>query len=540
MMTPTRYSPVLLLAFLLWSGCATQQSIPAGQLDLANASIQQLQDAMASGELTSRELVSLYLQRIDALDQNGPAINSILQINPEALTIADALDRERHERGPRGPLHGIPILLKDNIDTADQMETTAGSLALLGTRPERDAFIVERLREAGAVILGKTNLSEWANFRSTKSSSGWSARGGQARNPYALDRNTSGSSSGSGSAVAAGFAAASVGTETDGSIVSPASHTGIVGVKPTVGLLSRSGIIPIAGSQDTAGPMARSVRDAAILLGAMSGVDPRDRTTAASEGRKHADYTQFLRADALRGKRIGVLRSPSFGFPATVSPVLEASIEALRRAGAEVIEVEMPTLGQYFDSEYEVLLYEFRHELNAFLAARPGSQVRSLEELIEFNRQNAERQLPYFGQEILEMAATKGPLTDEAYLEALAKNHQLSREKGIDAVLTGHSLDALVAITNGPAHLIDLVNGDAFTGGSSTVAAVSGYPSITVPAGYVRGLPIGLSFFAEAWSEPKLLALAYAFEQETMVRRAPEFRPTAEIPAAAYRRQESP
>ncbi|HYA48072.1 MAG TPA: amidase, partial [Burkholderiales bacterium] len=486
---------------------------------------------MASGAATSESLVSLYLKRIEDIDRAGPALNAVIETNPEALTIARELDRERREKRPRGPLHGVPILIKDNIDTADRMETTAGSLALLGSKPARDAFVVERLRAAGAVIIGKTNLSEWANFRSSRSTSGWSGRGGQTRNPYALDRNPSGSSSGSAAAVSANLAAGAVGTETDGSIVSPSSVCGIVGLKPTVGLVSRSGIVPIAHSQDTAGPMARTVADAATLLGAMTGIDPADAATAAGRGKALADYREFLKPDGLRGARIGILRAEAFNFGRKLDPILQGVVEALKKAGAEVVDpVEFPTVGKTDGSEYEVLLYEFKTDLATYLAGRPGAPIRSVEDLMAFDKKNADRELPFFGQEILEAAAKKGPLTDKAYRDALAKDHDLMRAKGLDAALDKHKLDALIALTNGPAHLTDLVNGDSFSGSSSSPAAVAGYPTITLPAGSVNGLPVGVSFIGRAWSEPVLIRLAYGLERALAARRAPRFLATAEIP----------
>ena len=497
---------------------------------LEEATIAGLQEMMTSGQETSESLVRRYLERIDKIDRGGPGLNAIIQTNPDALAIARELDRERQEKGPRGPLHGIPIVIKDNIDTADGMETTAGSLALLGSKPARDAFVVERLRAAGAVILAKTNLSEWANFRSTRSTSGWSGRGGQTKNPYALDRNPSGSSSGSAAAVSANLAAAGVGTETDGSIVSPASCCGLVGLKPTVGLVSRSGIVPIAHSQDTAGPMARTVADAATLLGAMAGPDANDAATQTTGVRLFKDYREFLKPGGLRGARIGVLRARPFNFANTLDPILKNAVDAMRKEGAEVIDpVEFPTLGQADDAEYEVLLYEFKADLEAYLAARPGASVRTLDDLIAFDEKNAGREMAFFGQEIVERAAKKGPLTDKAYLEALAKCRELMREKGIDAVLAEHKLDALVVLTNGPAHLTDLVNGDSFSGSSSSPAAVAGYPTITLPAGDVFGLPVGISFIGKAWSEPELIRLAYGLEQALGMRKAPRLLPTVDL-----------
>lgn len=501
---------------------------PPESFELEELTISDLQHGLASGKDTSKSLVRKYLERIKDVDRSGPAVNSVIEINTEAEAIAEALDRERKSKGARGPLHGIPILIKDNIDTADRMMTTAGSLALLNSHATRDAFIVQRLRHAGAVILGKTNLSEWANFRSTHSSSGWSGRGGQTKNPYALDRNPCGSSSGSGAATAANMCAGSIGTETDGSIVCPSSANSLVGIKPTLGLVSRSGIIPIAHSQDTAGPMTRTVADGAILLGALIGVDLRDSATGASQGKSFADYTQFLKKDALRGARLGVARK-FFGFNDRVDQQLNALIAEMKSLGAIVIDpAEIPTTGKFDDSELQVLLYEFKADLNAYLAGRaPAAQVRSLKQLIEFNEKNREREMPYFGQELFIRAEAKGPLSSKEYRAALQKNHRLSRTQGIDFVMRRHRLDALLAPTGGPAWPTDWLNGDHFTGGYSTASAVAGYPHITVPAGYVFGLPFGLSFFGAAYSEPKLIGLAYAFEQATKVRRRPQFLPTA-------------
>lgn len=515
--------PRIAPAFALALALALVSTPLQATVRLDQATVPDLQRMLTSGELSSVDLVSFYLRRIEKIDRMGPELNSVIELNPDAIAIARALDAERAKSGARSPLHGIPVLIKDNIDTADGMQTTAGSLALLGSKPERDAFVVERLRAAGAIILGKTNLSEWANFRSTKSVSGWSGRGGQTRNPYVLDRNSSGSSSGSAVAVASGIAPIAVGTETDGSIVSPASVCGIVGLKPTVGLVSRSGIVPIAHSQDTAGPMARTVADVALLLGALAGGDPRDAETKNSGEHIPPDYTKFLDANALEGARIGVVRSKSFGLGPKVEPILESSIAAMKAKGATIVEVEIEKLETIGESEFEVLLYEFKADLEAYLAARPGAKLKTIDDLIAFNKANAEKELPYFGQEIFEMAAKKGPLTDKEYLDALAKNHEVTRTKGIDAVIESHKLDALVAIANGPSWPIDLVNGDAYTGGASSPAAVAGYPSITVPAGQVLGLPVGLLFFGKAWSEPKLIGLAYAFEQTTKAWSEPKF-----------------
>jgi amidase len=485
---------------------------------------------MASGEYTARSLVTQYLERIDQLDRQGPALRHVLDRNPDALDIADALDAERKAGRLRGPLHGIPVVVKDNIDTADRMTTTAGSLALEGSIAPRDAFIVQRLRAAGAVILAKTNLTEWANFRSMHASSGWSSRGGQGRNPYALDRSPCGSSSGTGGAIAASYAAVGVGTETDGSIVCPAAAMSLVGIKPTVGLVSRSGIIPIAHSQDTAGPMARTVTDAAILLSALAGTDPRDPETA--KGAPHlADYAAGLDAGALRGARIGIARRRLFGYSEETDRIAEQAIAALRDAGAVIVDpTDIPHVGEHDDREFTVLLYEFKADLNAYLAGLGSrARVRSLADAIRFNEEHRDRVMPYFGQEIFHMAEAKGPLTEKEYLDALAMNLQLARDQGIDRVMTEHRLDALVAPTGHPVWPIDLVNGDHFLGGSSNVAAVAGYPHVTVPAGYAFGLPVGISFIGRAWSEPALVRLAYAFEQTTNVRRPPDFAPSAKL-----------
>jgi len=495
---------------------------------------------MASGKYTAHSITEKYLARIEEVDKHGPALGSVLEVNPDALAIADALDKERKDGHVRGPLHGILVLIKDNIDTADRMQTTAGSLALLGSKPVRDSFVAQKLREAGAVILGKTNLSEWANIRSSHSSSGWSGRGGQTKNPYALDRNPCGSSSGSGAATAANLCAVAVGTETDGSVVCPSSANGLVGIKPTLGLISRAGIIPISHSQDTAGPMARTVRDVAILLGALAGADPRDEATAASTGKEQTDYTRFLDPNGLSGARIGVARK-YFWFSAcscsgspnstmeSVDQLMNGLFDQMKRAGAEIVDpADLPTFGKFDDSEFQVMLYELKADLNAYLAGRPGAP-KSLQEIIEFNDRNREKEMPYFGQDIFLMSQAKGPLTEEAYTKALAANHQLSRAEGIDALMDQYHLDAIVAPTAGPAWTTDLLNGDHALGGSSNAAAVAGYPDITVPAGFIFGMPVGISFFGRAWSEPTLLKLAYGFEQMTKVRKAPEFLPTLPI-----------
>lgn len=493
--------------------------------ELDEITIADLQSGMASGKFSARSITEKYLARIEEIDRHGPAINSVIEINPDSLATADALDKERKDQHVRGPMHGIPVLIKDNIDTADRMQTTAGSLALLGSKPVRDSFVAQKLREAGAVILGKTNLSEWANIRSSHSSSGWSARGGQTLNPYVLDRNPCGSSSGSGAATAANLCAVAVGSETDGSVVCPASANGLVGIKPTLGLISRSGIIPIAHSQDTAGPMARTVRDAAILLGALAGADPRDSATAASEGKSSTDYTKFLDPHGLRGARIGVARK-YFGGNDAQDQLMNNLIEAMKRQGAEIIDpADLPTHGKFDKTELVVLLYELKADLNAYLAARPGAPA-SLKDIIDFNESNRDKEMPYFGQDLFIKAEAKGSLSEKEYTDALEANHGLSRQEGIDAVMDQFHLDAIMAPTAGPAWLTDLVDGDHDLGGSSNAAAVAGYPDIAVPAGFVSGLPVGISFFGRAWSEPVLLKIAYSFEQTIQSRRPPRFLPT--------------
>jgi amidase len=489
--------------------------------------VAELSAMMERGELTSRALVERYLQRIAAVDKRGPAINAVIELNPDAQAIAAAMDAERKAGKVRGPLHGIPVLIKDNIDSADQMRTTAGSLALADSRPLQDAFIVQRLRAAGAVLLGKTNLSEWANYRSTRSTSGWTGRGGLTHNPYVLDRNCSGSSSGTGAALASDLATIGIGTETDGSIISPASICGLVGIKPTLGLWSRSGIIPIAASQDTAGPMCRTVADAAALLGALTGVDPRDGATKASAGHARADYRSFLQAGALRGARIGVARAQA-GFNPDVDRAFDRAIAAMKDAGAVIVDpASLPTPPQLGPAETLVLDYEFKAGLNAYLASRgPTVAVKSLAELIAWNEREAAREMPWFGQEIFIRAQKSGPLTAKKYLDARATCLRLTRTQGIDAVMAKHRLDAIILPSNQPAWPTDLLNGDHFTGGDTTYAAVSGYPSITVPMGMVHGLPVGVSFIGRAWEEGRLLSYAFAFEQSTKARRAPAFRAT--------------
>jgi amidase len=539
----------LLIAAALCAGAAAAAQSPAAQrFDLEEATIAALQQRMQSGQETSRSLVDKYLQRIEALDRSGPALHSVLEVNPDARAIADQLDAERKSGRTRGPMHGIPVLIKDNIATADRMMTTAGSLALAGATPPKDAFIVMRLREAGAVILGKTNLSEWANFRSTHSTSGWSGRGGQTKNPYALDRNPSGSSSGTGASIAANLAVVGIGTETDGSIVSPSNNNGLVGMKPTLGLVSRTGIVPIAHSQDTAGPMTRTVADAATLLAAIAGPDPEDAATirrqavrpvsgqalprGSGAGRGAAvDYTASLDPDGLKGARIGVVRNKYFGSSPAADALAEAAIAVMKQRGATIVDpANIATLGKFDDGEFDVLLYEFKADLNKYLTwLGAASLVHSLKDVIAFNDAHKDREMPYFGQEIMTMAEKKGPLTEPKYLAEVARNRQMAGALGIDATMTKYQLDALVAPTSGPASLIDLVNGDSGGGSSpSTVTSVAGYPNITVPDGFYRGLPVGLSFFGRAWSEATLFKLAYAYEQATKHRKPPVFAASAD------------
>ena len=511
------------------SPSSSSSTIPAFELD--ELTVVDLQKRMASGADSAKTLCEKYIARIEAVDRGGPTLRSVLEINPDALAIAASLDAERKAGKVRGPLHGIPVLIKDNVGTADRMQTTAGSLALVGAIPASDAAIVKRLRDAGAVILGKTNLSEWANFRSTHSSSGWSGRGGQCRNPYALDRDPSGSSSGSGAAAAASLCAVTVGTETDGSIVSPSNNCALVGFKPTLGLVSRTGIIPIAHSQDTAGPMTRTVADAAALLSAMCGFDPADPTTRELAGKPPVDYTAFLDRKGLAGMRIGVPRKKLYGQSPAADAVAEAALDAMRREGAIIVDpADIATLGDTDDSEFEVLLYEFKANLNLYLAGLGNrTPYRTLKDLIAFNQKNRESEMPYFAQEIFEKAEAKGPLTEKTYLDALAKDVRLTRAEGIDKTMDEHRLDCLVAPTSAPASLIDLVNGSYGPGGSSSFPAIAGYPDVTVPAGWSFGLPVGLSFFGRAGSEPTLFKIAYAFEQATKARKPPKFLPTADL-----------
>ncbi|NPE09995.1 MAG: amidase, partial [Asgard group archaeon] len=482
------------------------------------------------GKLTAKQLVKKYLERINKIDKSGPTINSIIELNPDAIKIAENLDQVRKEDNSLGPLHGIPILIKDNITTADKMMTTAGSLALEGFRSTRDAFIVQKLRAAGAIILGKTNLSEWANFRSARSTSGWSSRGGQARNPYVLDRSPCGSSSGSASAVAANLCSVSIGTETDGSIICPAHVNSVVGVKPSIGLVSRTGIIPISHNQDTAGPMGRSVEDAAILLSAMVGVDLEDAQSVKNEKDIPSDYTEFLDVNGLKDTRIGVARI-FFGRNDLVNKLIDKAIEKMEKAGAVIVDnVKLESLKELRDPEYEVLLYDFKNDMNEFLVKFvPEEFPQTMKDLIEFNEKHKERVMPYFGQEHFIKAEEKGPLTEEAYKEALEKCHKYSQEEGIDLAIKENVLDAIVAPTGGPTWPMDLVNGDSFSGGSSSLAAVSGYANITVPAGYIFGLPVGISFFSGAFQEPTLLKIAYAFEQLEKIRQPPKYLETLKI-----------
>jgi len=510
------------------SAPATENRFSISPFALDEATLADLQSAMASGRMTAHSVTQQYLDRIHALDRTGPTLRSVIEINPDALSIADTLDRERKAGRVRGPLHGIPILVKDNINTADRMTTTAGSYALAGSIPLQDATIAARLRAAGAILLGKTNLSEWANFRSTHSSSGWSGRGGQARNPYVLDRNPCGSSSGSGAAVSANLCALAVGTETDGSIVCPSSANGIVGIKPTLGLVSRAGIIPIAHSQDTAGPMARTVRDAAILLNVLAGVDPRDPATSSSSGHGQNDYTTFLDPNGLRGARIGVARTKFFGYSDVTDKLINDAIDAMKAQGAVIVDpANIETAGKFDDSEFDVLLYEFKADLNNYLASLgPKAPVKSLQDIIDYNDRHKDQEMPFFGQEIMLQAQAKGPLTEKKYLDELASNLKMSRTDGIDATMDKYKLDAIVAPTGNPAWTTDLINGDHFSGASATPAAVAGYPNINVPAGFSHNLPVGISFFGRAYSEPTLIKLAYAYEQSTKHRRAPQFIPT--------------
>lgn len=511
------------LALSGMAACTSETSSTTTQVDLADFELNEttvagLKQKMETGELTAESICKKYLARIEQVD---PLLKSVIELNPDALEIARSLDEERKNGNVRGPLHGIPIMIKDNIDTGDKMQTTAGSLALAGNIVDEDAFIVKKLREAGAVLLGKTNLSEWANFRSTNSSSGWSGRGGQVRNPYYFDRSPCGSSSGTGAAVSANLCTIGIGTETNGSIVCPSGINGLVGIKPTLGLWSRQGIVPIAHSQDTAGPMCRNVSDAATLLGALAEFDPNDAETHIEKGTIASDYTTFLKADGLKGKRIGIA-SQMLPSDKRVKALFDQAVADLKAQGAEVIEnVEFEHNRKWGSPSYQVLLYEFKADLNKYLAAHPKARVRTMADIIEFNKQNADKEMPWFGQEIFETAVEKGDLNSEEYLEALKNSKLYAGKEGIDKVMEEHKLDAIIAQTNGPSWSIDWVNGDQFSGGSSSPAAISGYPNITVPMGFVKGLPIGISFFGKAWTEGKLIEIAYAFEQATKHRQSP-------------------
>jgi len=510
------------------AGERTEKQAKISPFEFDEATILEFQESLNSGRLTVKYITEKYLERIEEIDSGGSGLNAVIELNPEALNIAESLDKELKSTGLRGPMHGIPVLIKDNIGTADRMTTTAGSLALAGSIPPEDSYVAAKLRQAGAVILGKANLSEWANFRSSQSTSGWSARGGQTHNPYALDRDPSGSSSGSAVAVAANLCSVAIGTETDGSIIGPSSVNCVVGIKPTVGLIGRSGIIPISHTQDTAGPMARTVTDAAILLGSLTGIDQKDEVTRKSSGKSFSDYTRFLDPDGLQGARIGVARK-YFGFSEMVDRIMEDLIGEMKSRGAIIIDpVEIPRKGKI--EEFKVMLYEFKAGINSYLKELgTAAPVRSLKEIIEFNEQNRGKEMPYFGQDILIKAEEKGPLSSADYQDAVKDNLRLSQKEGIDAVMEEHRLDAIMAPSGGPPSLTDLVNGDHYIGGSSGPAAIAGYPNINVPAGFIFGLPFGISFFGTAYSEPTLLKIAYAFEQATNIRRTPEFLNTADL-----------
>jgi amidase len=510
----------------LLSSCATVGAL-APITNVEELGVAEIQAAIKAGRLDSESLVKMYLARIDTVDRNGPGLRSVQEVNPDAIPIARALDEERKAGRSRGPLHGIPVLLKDNIATADKMETTAGTLALVGARPREDSTIAQRLRQSGAVILGKASMSEWAYFKSTPGSSGWSARSGQARNPYALNRTPCGSSSGSAIAVAASLVTVSIGTETDGSIICPAGVNGVVGIKPTVGLTSRAGVIPISVTQDTVGPFGRTVADAAAVLGALVGVDQRDPATQASFGKAQTDYLKYLELNGLRGARLGVPRDGYFGYSPKADAIVNQAIEVLRQGGATIVDpVKIPNFDRaaLTSAELVVLLYEFKAGVNAYLASvAPGAQVRTLDDVIEFNKRNTHENMPYFGQELLVRAQAKGDLSEAEYLEALEKCRRLAGKEGMDAIMDELSLDALIAPTTTPAWPVDLVNGDQFRGSSAKSAALVGYPLVSVPAGFAQGLPVGITFMGRAWSEPTLIKLAYAFEQASKARRPPQY-----------------
>lgn len=517
------FNLILLVALISCQpGADHKKAGQTGKLNLEEITISQLQQGYKDGKFTIADVVKAYLERIDAIDKNGPQLNSIIVINPDALQIATELDKEMTDGNPRGPLHGIPIILKDNIDTRDKMATTAGAIALRNSYPRNDSWVAKKLKEAGAIIIAKSNLSEWANFRASISSSGWSGIGGQTKNPYVLDRNPCGSSSGSGVAVSANLCALAIGTETDGSIVCPSNNNGIVGLKPTVGLISRSGIIPISFTQDTPGPMGRTVEDVAISLGILTGIDSTDSKTLNSAGNYQTDYTQYLKKDGLKGKRIGLLKA-SMGFHYKVDTLMDQTVAYLKSQGAEVIELEFVLPAEVEKAELQVLFYEFKDGLNKYFQSLGNeAPVKSLSELIAFNKSDS-TELRYFDQKLLETAEAKGDLESPEYKEALATILKGTREEGIDKLMNKYSLDAIMVPTGSPAWKTDLIDGDHFMGGNSSFAAIAGYPNITVPMGFIDELPVGVSFFGRAWSEPLLLEIAYSFEQGTKIRKAPKY-----------------
>lgn len=522
-----KFSMIIITVIMIFIGCqspvnkAITSEGPVNSY-LEEMTISQLQQGYKEGKFTVKQVVADYIARIEAIDKNGPRLNSLIIVNPDALQITEELDKEIKEGKIRGPMHGIPVILKDNIDTHDKMPATAGATALRNSYPLKDSFIAKKLREAGAVIIAKSNLSEWANFRADNSSSGWSGVGGQTKNPYVLDRNPCGSSSGSGAAVSANLGMVAIGTETNGSIVCPSNNNGVVGIKPTVGLLSRTGIIPISFTQDTPGPMGRTVEDAAICLGAMTGIDSTDSKTLASEGNFHTDYTLYLKKDGLKGKRIGLLKD-EMGFSAKVDTIMKQAVAYMKSQGAEVIEIETPKNQGYGSASNQVMLYEFKDGVNKYLSGLGESApVKNLEELIEFNKKDTV-ELRWFDQKIFESAQKKGDLETPEYKNALAKMLKATREDGIDKMMNTNNLDALIAPTGSPAWKTDLILGDHFVGGSSSLAAISGYPAITVPMGFVDNLPVGVTFFGKAWSEPILIEIAYSYEQGTRHRKAPKY-----------------
>jgi amidase len=522
----TRLSILFTVSLLFLLMCKTPVSNTETTADLKTyleeMTVSQLQQGYKEGKFTISQVVADYLSRIEAIDKKGPGLNSIICINPDAMQIALELEKEMASGKMRGPMHGIPVILKDNIDTHDRMPTTAGARVLRNSYPQNDSRVAKKLREAGAIIIAKSNLSEWANFRSDNSSSGWSGILGQTKNPYVLDRNPCGSSSGSGVSVSANLCMVAIGTETNGSIVCPSNNNGIVGIKPTVGLLSRSGIIPISFTQDTPGPMGRTVEDVAACLGVMTGIDSSDSKTFASDGKSFSDYTQFLKKDGLKGKRIGLLKN-QMGFSAKVDTLIRQAVALMKSQGAEVIEFEAPRGGGYGAASYQVLLYEFKDGLNKYFASLGENvPVKNLKELIEFNKKDS-MELRYFDQSIFVASEAKGDLKTKEYKEALAKMLKATREDGIDKMMKENKLDALMGPTGSPAWKTDLILGDHFVGGSSSLAAISGYPAITVPMGFVENLPVDVTFFGRAWSEPVLIEIAYAYEQGTKHRRAPKF-----------------